>query len=179
RKGLVSDLTRLLRTHQCDLRFVHAEAIENGQARICFRVEVHTNKEVFDILEAMRKREPHARVEIDAATTPQRILNRLCSQHKKEELWDTMALERAFKEAMDILPSRDTHMRNHFNISRPSTPKIFFGRSREIANIQETLCNGEPGKTMVLYGHLRSSKSYICKNFVEHHILYNCHVKLN
>ncbi len=177
RKGLVSDLTRLLRTHQCDLRFVHAEAIENGQARICFRVEVHTNKEVFDILEAMRKREPHARVEIDAATTPQRILNRLRSQHKQEELWDTMALERAFKEAMDILPSRDTHLRNPFNISRPATPKMFFGRSREIANIQETLCNGEPGKTMVLYGPLRSGKSSICTNFVEHHILFDRHAK--
>ncbi len=177
RKGLVSDLTRLLRAYPCDLRFVHAEAIENGQARICFKIEVHTNKEVFDILEAVRKREPQARVEIDAATTPQRILNRLHSQHKQEELWDTMALERVFKEAMDILPSRNTHLRNPFNISRPAAPKMFFGRSREIANIQETLCDGELGKAMVLYGPLRSGKSSICTNFVEHHILFDRHAK--
>jgi len=177
RKGLVSDLTRLLRTYPCDLRFVHAEAIENGQARICFKIEVHTYKEVFDILEAVRKREPQARVEIDAATTPQRILNRLRSQHKQEELWDTMALERVFKEAMDILPSRNTHLRNPFNISRPAAPKMFFGRSREIANIQETLCDGELGKAMVLYGPLRSGKSSICTNFVEHHILFDRHAK--
>lgn len=173
RKGLVSDLTRLVRTYPCDLRYVHAEAIENGQARIRFKIEVHTIKEVFDIREAMRKREPHARVEIDAATTPRRILNRLRGQHKQEELWDTMALERAFKEAMDVLPSRNTHLRNPFNISRPATPKMFFGRSQEIADIQETLCASEPGKAMVLYGPLRSGKSSICTNFVEHHILFD------
>src|SRR5690349_672292 len=120
RKGLVFDLTRLVRTYPCDLRYVHVEVIENGQAMIRFKIEVHTIKEVFDIREAMRKREPQARVEIDAATTPRRILNRLRGQHKQEELWDTMALERAFKEAMDVLPSRNTHLKNPFNISRPA-----------------------------------------------------------
>ncbi len=177
RKGLVSDLTRLLRTYPSELRFVQAEAIENGQARIRFKLEVHTDKEVFDIREGVKKREPQARVEIDAATTPQRILNRLRNQHKQEQLWDTTDLERAFKEAMNVLPSRNIHLKNPFNISRPALPKMFFGRSQEIATIQETLCDGEQGKAMVLYGPLRSGKSSICINFVDHHILFDHRVQ--
>lgn len=173
RKGLVADLTRLLRTHQCELLYVHAEAIANGQARIRFKVEVHTNKEVFDIQQAVKKREPRARIEIDRAATPQQILNRLHKQPRQEELWSSASFERAFEDAMAILPQRNTHLRNPFNISRPAAPKMFFGRSQEIATIQEKLCNGEQGEALILYGPLRSGKSSICTNFVDHHILFD------
>ena len=74
-----------------------------------------------------------------------------------------------------MLPVRSTYLRNPFNISRPAAPKMFFGRSQEIATIQERLCNGEQGEAIVLYGPLRSGKSSICANFVEHHILFDRH----
>jgi (p)ppGpp synthase/HD superfamily hydrolase len=177
RKGLVFDLTKLLRTQRCDIRYLHAEAIEDGQARICFKVEVHTNKDVSDILQVVKKREPGARIEIDAATTPRQVLNRLRKQYRQEELWDTSTLERAFIEARAVQPLRIAHLRNPFDISHPASPRMFFGRSQEIATIQEKLCHGELGGAIVLYGPLRSGKSSICTNFVDHHILFDHHAQ--
>jgi (p)ppGpp synthase/HD superfamily hydrolase len=177
RKGLIADLSRLLRTTRCDLRSLRAEAIEDGQARICFKVEVHANKEVSDILQAVKKREPGARIEIDAAATPRQILNRLRKQYKQEHLWNTSTLEQAFTEARVAQPSRNTHLRNPFDISHPAPPKMFFGRSQEIAIIQERLCDTELGGAIVLYGPLRSGKSSICTNFVNHHILFDRHAR--
>jgi (p)ppGpp synthase/HD superfamily hydrolase len=175
RKGLVSDLTRLLRTYQCDLRSLHAEAIDGGQARICFKVEVHSNKEVSNIQQAVKKREPGARIEIDAAATPQQILNRLRKQYKQEDLWDTSTLEQDYRKAIVVPHSRSPHLKNPFDISHPASPKMFFGRSQEIAIIQERLCDGERGGAVILYGPLRSGKSSICTNFVDYHILFDRH----
>lgn len=175
RKGLVSDFTRVLRSHQCDLRYVQAEAIDGGQAMIRFKVEVHADKEVFAIRDALKKREPHAHIEIDAATTPQHVFHRLRSHHRQEELWDTSALENAFNEVVAVLPPRRPYLRNPFNISRPAAPKMFFGRSREMATLQESLCESDLGKAVILYGPLRSGKSSICTNFIEQHILFDRH----
>jgi hypothetical protein len=130
---------------------------------------------VVDIRQAVKKREPHTRIEIDAAATPPQILNRLRWQHQQEELWDTTVLERAFQKVVDVLPLRSSRLTNPFNISQPPVPKMFFGRSQEIATIREILCDGEQGAALVLYGPLRSGKSSICTNFVEHQLLFEPH----
>src|SRR5581483_11115320 len=59
---------------------------------------------------------------------------------------------------------------NPFDISRPATTKMFFGRSSEIKKMQRDLCNGEYGKALMLYGPRRSGKSSLCKNFLERHV---------
>lgn len=175
RNGLVLDLTRSLRPFPCELVYLHAEAIEFGQARIRFKIEIHVDKTAFDIQQTVRKIEGVERVEIDAATTPQRIMDRLHRQRKQRGSLDNTVFDHIFREIMAVQPPRKEHLKNPFDISRPATTKMFFGRSQEIATIQEILCNGEHGKALVLYGPLRSGKSSICTNFVNHYILFDRH----
>ena len=68
---------------------------------------------------------------------------------------------------MESLQPRNPKLRNPFDISRPATAKMFFGRSSETATMQRELCEGEQGKALILYGPRRSGKSSIIKNFLE------------
>ncbi len=173
RIGLIHDLTKLLRASQHNLVYLQAEAIEFGQARISFKVEIYADKTAFDIQQAVRKIDGVERVEIDAAKTPQRIMDRLRRQRKQRGHLDNASLGDIFREKMVVQPPRKEHLKNPFDISRPATSKMFFGRSQEIATLKEILCNGEHGKALVLYGPLRSGKSSICTNFVDHYILFD------
>ncbi len=173
RSGLMLDLAKSLHILQCEFVYLHAEAIEYGQVRISFKVEIHVDKEAFEILQAIRKLEGVERVEIDAATTSQRIMSRLNRQRKQRGHIDSTVFDHIFKKRMAVLPPRKEHLKNPFDISRPATTKMFFGRSQEIATIQEILCNGEHGKALALYGPLRSGKSSICTNFINHYMLFD------
>ena len=78
RKGLVLDLVRQLRQHQCDLLSINAETINrSGEARIRFTIEAYSDTEVLDIWQALYKIENITKAEIDAATTSIRIYDRL------------------------------------------------------------------------------------------------------
>lgn len=175
RSGLMLDLAKSLHSLQCEFVYLHAEAIEFGQVRISFKAEIHVDKAAFDIQQAVKKIEGVERVEIDAATTPQRIMDRLHRQHKQRGHLDNAVFDHIFREIMTVQPPRKEYLKNPFDISRPATTKMFFGRSQEIAAIQEILCSGEHGKALVLYGPLRSGKSSICTNFVNHYILFDRH----
>ncbi|GAC1429111.1 MAG: hypothetical protein NVS4B1_21830 [Ktedonobacteraceae bacterium] len=173
RKGLVLDLTKQLLIHRCELLSLYADVAEFGQARVRFKVEVHTHKEVFAILRTISSMDGVIRAEIDAAATSQRILDRLRTQPEIKRTPDSEVVEYEWKEAMSTLASRNTRLRNPFDISHSATPRMFFGRSQEIATIQEHLCNGESGKGIILYGPLRSGKSSICSNFIQQHLSSN------
>ena len=174
RHGLVLDLTRSLRSYQCNLVYLHAEAIDFGQARISFKVELRLDSVAFDIQQAIRKIEGVERVEIDAATTPRRVMDRLQRQRKQRGL-NYADFDRIFREIIVAQPPRKEYLKNPFDISRPPPPKMFFGRSQEMAVMQEILCSGEQGKALILYGPLRSGKSSICANFMYHYILFDHH----
>ena len=173
RKGLVLDLTKQLLSQQCELLSLYADAVEFSQARVRFKVEVHTDKEVFAILRIVSAMEGVIRTEIDAAATSQRVLDRLRTQPERKRTLEAEIVEYEWKEAMHTLAPRNTRLSNPFDISHSATPRMFFGRSQEISTIQEHLCDGESGKGIILYGPLRSGKSSICSNFMQQHLSSN------
>ncbi len=169
RKGLILDLTRHLRRHQCDLLSITAKALTKfGEAQILFTIEAYTDKEVLDIWQEVSGIENVTKVEIDAATTSARTRDRLQKLRKQEMvLPGKTPVELAWEESMVTLQPRNPILKNPFDISRPATAKMFFGRSAETKIMQRELCDGEQGKALMLYGPRRSGKSSICKNFLE------------
>lgn len=172
RKGLILDLTRQLRRHQCDLVSISAEAItKHGEARIRFTIEAYTDKEVLEIWQELSKIENVTKVEIDAAATPARTRDRLQKLRKERtDLSDKTTVELAWEEPTATLQPRSLILKNPFDISRPAGAKMFFGRSVETETMQRELCDGPQGKALILYGPRRSGKSSICKNFLERQV---------
>jgi len=172
RKGLVLDLARQLRQHQSDLLSINAEANNKfGEARIRFTIETYSDTEVLDIWQALYKIENVTKVEIDAAATSIRIYDRLQKlRHQKETLPDKSVAELIKKEFPVMEEPRNIILDNPFDISRPATAKMFFGRSLETETMQRELCDSKQGKALILYGPRRSGKSSICKNFLERQV---------
>ena len=172
RKGLILDLAKHLRRHQCDLLEIKAKAISKfGEARIDFTIDAYSDKEVLEIWHELSRIENVTRVEIDAVSTPAHIRDRLQKLRKQRVgLPGRTAVELTWKEAMVTLQPRNPILKNPFDISRPATARMFFGRSRETERMQRELCEGQQGKAIVLYGPRRSGKSSICKNFLERQV---------
>jgi (p)ppGpp synthase/HD superfamily hydrolase/AAA+ ATPase superfamily predicted ATPase len=169
RKGSILDLARQLRRHQCDLISITAEAVSKfREARIHFTIEAYSDKEVLDTWQEVSRIENVTKVEIDASATSARIRDRLQKLRKQEmALPGKIPVELAWEESMVTLQPRNPILKNPFDISRPATAKMFFGRSAETKVMQRELCDGEQGKALMLYGPRRSGKSSICKNFLE------------
>jgi (p)ppGpp synthase/HD superfamily hydrolase len=169
RKGLILDLARHLRRHQCDLLSITAKALSKfGEAQILFTIEAYSDKEVLDIWQEVSRIENVTKVEIDAAATSARTRDRLQKLRKQETvLPGKTPVELAWEESMVILQPRNPILKNPFDISRPATSKMFFGRSSETKIMQRELCDEEQGKALILYGPRRSGKSSICKNFLD------------
>jgi GTP pyrophosphokinase len=169
RKGLILDLTRHLRRHQCDLLSITAKALSKfGEAQILFTIEAYSDKEVLDIWQEVSKIENVTKVEIDAAATSSRTRERLQKLRKQEiALPSKTPVELAWEDSMVILQPRNPILKNPFDISRPARAKMFFGRSAETKIMQQELCDDEQGKALILYGPRRSGKSSICKNFLD------------
>lgn len=172
RKGLVLDLTRQLRQHQCDLLSISAETMNrHGEARIRFTIEVYSDTIVLDIWQALYKIENITKVEIDAAATSIRIYDRLQKLRNQKESIPAKSEVELFEEKPVLIEDpRSIILDNPFDISRPATAKMFFGRSLETETMQRELCNSEQGKALILYGPRRSGKSSICKNFLERQV---------
>ncbi len=172
RRGLVLDLARQLRQHQCDLLSIHADANSmNGEARIRFTIEVYSDTVVLDIWYELYSIDNVTKVEIDAASTSIRIYDRLQKlRQQKENVSKKIILEVVSEEARKIEESRNILLDNPFDISRPATAKMFFGRSLETEIMQRELCDGQQGKALIIYGPRRSGKSSICKNFLEQQV---------
>ncbi len=169
RKGLIFDLSKQLRRHQCDLISMNAEAITKfGEARIRFTIEAYKDEEILDIWDELCSIENVTRVTIDATRTPIRTRDRLLKlRRQRARLPEQIITEHNWEEQMATLQPRRTILQNPFDISRPATAKMFFGRSEEIKTMQRELCDAERGKAIILYGPRRSGKSSICKNFLE------------
>jgi (p)ppGpp synthase/HD superfamily hydrolase/AAA+ ATPase superfamily predicted ATPase len=169
RKGLILDLARHLRRHQCDLLSITAKALTKfGEAQILFTIEAYTDKEVLDIWHEVSRIENVTKVDIDADATSSRIRERLQKLRKQEiALPGKTSVELAWEDSMVVLQPRNPILKNPFDISRPATAKKFFGRSAETKIMQQELCDEEQGKALILYGPRRSGKSSICKNFLE------------
>src|SRR5437764_10460868 len=172
RKGLVLDLARQLRQHQCDLLSINAEVNNKfGEARIRFTIETYSDTEVLDIWQALYKIENVTKAEIDAAATSIRIYDRLQKlRHHKETIPAKSVVELIEEKSTVIEEPRNTILDNPFDISRPATAKMFFGRSLETETMQRELCDSKQGKALILYGPRRSGKSSMCKNFLERQV---------
>lgn len=169
RKGLILDLARHLRKHQCDLLSITAKALSKfGEAQILFTIEAYSDKEVLDIWQEMSRIENVTKVDIDATATSARIRERLQKLSKQEiSLPDKTLVELEWEELMVTLQPRNPILKNPFDISRPASAKKFFGRTVETKIMQQELCDEEQGKALIFYGPRRSGKSSICKNFLE------------
>ena len=172
RKGLVLDLARQLRQHQCDLLSINAETINrSGEARIRFTIETYSDTEVLDIWQALYKIENITKAEIDAAATSIRIYDRLQKLRNQKETIPAKSVVELIEEKSALIEEpRSSILDNPFDISRPATAKMFFGRSLETETMQRELCDSKQGKALILYGPRRSGKSSICKNFLERQV---------
>ncbi len=169
RKGLVLDLARQLRQHQCDLLSINAEASnKSGEARIRFTIEAYSETEVLDIWQALYKIENVTKAEIDAVATSIRIYDRMQKLRNQKETIPAKSVVELIEEKSALIEEpRSSILDNPFDISRPATAKMFFGRSLETETMQRELCDSKQGKALILYGPRRSGKSSICKNFLE------------
>ncbi len=173
RDGLVLDLLRQLRRHNCYLRGIQAEASSPRAdvGYIFFTIEVYSDGEVLAIWNAIEKIDNFNEVQIDRAATPGSTADRLEKLHEqgKTRISKTI-IEFDWEELVSMLPTRAPVLMNPFNISRPAGGNMFFGRSEEIKIMQRELCDAEEGRALVLYGPRRSAKSSLCKQLIERYI---------
>jgi AAA+ ATPase superfamily predicted ATPase len=166
RKGLIFDITKQLRRHLCNFTAIHSEAMhEEAWARVT--IDTDKDTEALDIWQELGKIESVTGVEIDAANTPLRTRNHLQEQRDKHSLPEETLQALTWEKLLPVPPPRDLVLKNPFDISRPATSKMFFGRSQETKLMQRELCEGEQGKALILYGPRRSGKSSICRNFLD------------
>jgi hypothetical protein len=172
RSGLILDLARELRRHRCELLSITAEAVSKfREARVHFTIEAFSDKEVLEIWQSLLKIENVVKVEVNAAETPASIRDRLQMFRKHQSIQPLKTwIDLDWEESMLTLEPRNQTLRNPFDISRPATDKMFFGRSLETATMQRELCEGEQGKAIILYGPRRSGKSSIIKNFLKRQV---------
>ncbi|HZU66079.1 MAG TPA: ACT domain-containing protein [Ktedonobacteraceae bacterium] len=176
RRGLILDIARQIRKYQCDLISIHAqgEIDQSNQATVRFTIETHNNKEVVDLWQRLRKIDQVLLVEIDLAETPIQVYDRLQKQYKQQvSTSDQAAAKSSWPEPAPAIPiqeQRSIILHNPFDISRPATATMFFGRTHETETMRRELCDSKNGKALILYGPLRSGKSSICRNFLDLYI---------
>ena len=169
RRGLIFDLTRQLRHHNCDLLAINAEAInpKTGIGHMNFTVEAHSENEVMDVWEDVYNIDNIVEVMIDPIGTPAPVYEHLNALYQnRDKLAAKTLIEFTWEEAVNTLPRRGQTLLSPFDISRPPVPMMFFGRSEETRFMRRELCDGEQGRALVLYGPRRSGKSSICHNFL-------------
>ena len=171
RNGLVFDISNLLRRYLCRFIAIQGEAgdVISGRAWVRCTIDVGTETDALDIWQELEQIRNVAKVEIDAAHTPRNIRNQLLKLHAKQRhiLVDEASPELIWEELLPMPPPRNAILKNPFDISRPASAKMFFGRAQETRIMQRELCDGERGKTLILYGPRRSGKSSLCRNFLD------------
>ncbi len=172
RKGLILDLTRQLRIHQCDLLSFNAEVVDKfDEASIRFTIEAHLEKEILELWNDLHEVENVRSVEMNAATTPKDVYDRLEELHSQPSTVPTIiTVHPTWKETLENMQPRRVQLYNPFDISRPVSGKMFYGRDLETRIMQRELCNSEHGRALILYGPRRSGKSSICKHFLEQQV---------
>jgi hypothetical protein len=173
RDGLVFDLIRQLRRHNCYLRAIQAEASSPRAdvGFIFFTIEVYSDQEVLKIWNAIEKIENFNEVQIDRAVTLGTVAERLEQLHEQGIVRTSKTIiDFDWEEMVDMLPVRAPVLNNPFSISRPVSGNMFFGRSEEIKIMQRELCDAMEGRALLLYGPRRSGKSSLCKQFFERYM---------
>lgn len=170
RKGLIFDLTRQLQRYDCDLLALNAGSITaSGKASIHFTIGAHSDDEVLEILETLHKIDDVISAGIDIAATPTSVYDRLQHLRQRQEAIAPPALSELLDEPT-TLEARSFRLKNPFDISRPATASMFFGRSAETEQMQQELCDHTQGRALILYGPRRSGKTSICTNFLERQV---------
>jgi (p)ppGpp synthase/HD superfamily hydrolase len=170
RRGLVLDITRRLRKHQCVLLAIRADAIlKFKKAEIRFTIETHDLHEALNIREEIKSIITVKYAEFDPTTTTSSMYNQL--EHLQKGQKESYI---AVQEIESDLEQRAPILRNPFDISRPASAGMFFGRSEEVKVLQRELCEGERGRAILLYGPRRSGKSSLCKNFLNNYVRTPC-----
>ncbi len=168
RKALLLNITELLTKYHCNMSYINGEVLKFGMANFRFTIESHSDTQVLTIWQELTKIESIMHVKINAATTSQYVYERLQKlRTQSAKLPDKTSSELIWEETLATLQRRSPILKNPFDISRPATAKMFFGRTMETKTMQRELCDGEYGKALILYGPRRSGKSSICKNFLE------------
>ncbi|HTK06985.1 MAG TPA: TGS domain-containing protein [Ktedonobacteraceae bacterium] len=171
RQGLILDITRRLRRHQCLLLTIRAEIISKlKKAELRFTIETHDIHEAFSIREEIKKIDAVNTVEFDPITTTTSIYEQLQLQPSKKGI----AVQITANDILLNLGRRAPILRNLFDISRPTSGPMFFGRSEEIKILQRELCEEARGRAILLYGPRRSGKSSLCKNFLDRYTPPSC-----
>lgn len=168
RRGLVLDITKKLRWRHCSLLSIHAEAIlKFKKAEVHFVTELYEYREVTEIINDLKSINGVTSVEVDAARTVPYIYQRI-REHQQEK--PIQPQEEQWHDKLSSLGPRPAILRNAYDISRPASSKMFFGRESELRYLARELCEGSEGKAVVLYAPRRSGKSSLCKNFLSRHI---------
>ncbi len=172
RHGLLQDITTQLGRYLCNFVSMHAESnIEREEAWVRCTIEADTDAEAIDIWQELSQIEGVIRAEIDAVNTSVNIKEHLQKLYNKHN--NTSPLESSLELLWDdftSIPPRAHTLKNPFDISRPATAKMFFGRAQETRMMQHELCEGQYGRALVLYGPRRSGKTSICRNFLERQV---------
>ena len=173
RDGLILELARELRRHRCMLKGLQAEASSPRAdvGFIFFTVEVHSDEQVLNMWNAIEEIENFNEVTIDRAATLTPIADRLEQLHEKGIARTSKTIiEFDWEEMVSMLPARAPVLKNPFDISRPASDNMFFGRNEEIKTMQRELSDAAEGRALLLYGPRRSGKSSLCKQFIERYI---------
>lgn len=168
RRGLVLDITKKLRRRHCSLLSIHAEAIlKFKKAEVHFVTELYEYREVAEIISDLKSINGVTSVEVDAARTVPYIYQRI-REHQQEKPMQPQ--DEHWHDRLSSLGPRSATLKNAYDISRPASSKMFFGRESELRYLARELCDGSEGKAVVLYAPRRSGKSSLCKNFLARHI---------
>ncbi len=169
RRGLIFDITKHLRNHQCLLRKMNAYAREGDHfAEIQLVVETHDLQEALDIQEKISKVPYVKRVIVDRCLTPSHVYTEWEKLIKASE--EPVENPPPIVIVTKVLDDRDKVLRNPFDISRPATGKMFFGREEQLKIMRRELCDNEKGRAILIYGPRRSGKSSLCSAFLEQYV---------
>ncbi|HEY4385798.1 MAG TPA: AAA family ATPase, partial [Ktedonobacteraceae bacterium] len=171
RRGLILDITRRLRKYQCILLAIRAEITSKfKQAELRFTIETYDIYEALSIREEIKRIDTIRTIEFDRIATSPSIYEQLQQQPDRRE----PEMQITTTDILFNFERRAPILRNLFDISRPASRSMFFGRSEEIKSLQRELCEGARGRAILLYGPRRSGKSSLCKNFLEHYTPPSC-----
>lgn len=170
RRGLVHDITKRLLHHQPVLLSFHADASSQlKNATIHLTIETYDDGEVLHIWDELDSVKNVLDVEIDSSATLPHVYERLHHLYQRHHEDNTPILS-YWENPLPSPGNRPTILKNPYDISRPATKNMFFGRVAEMKKLYRELCEGDKGKALVLYGPRRSGKSSLCKNFLERYI---------
>lgn len=148
-----------------------------GNAQVHIVIDAQNDQEALHIWQQLEQVAGVQRVTIDTLTTLPLVSKRLNTYHEQLHTHSLQAMPEfiwQFPQSLQTTPTtpikRERFLNNPFDISRPATTQMFFGRSNELRMMQSDLCDGPRGKALLLYGPRRSGKSSLCKNFLERHV---------